>query len=135
MSRRVRVSAVSFLNARPITWGLERGLGEDVFQLEFDLPSRCAARLAAGDVDLALIPTAAYREIEAQTSLRAVPGNIGAVPPHPHKGKRQFHPRCHLERRWQRQPQGGQAFFDVHSDPPITYCVLRIAYCVLRVAS
>ena len=74
MSRRVRVSAVSFLNARPITWGLERGLGEDVFQLEFDLPSRCAARLAAGDVDLALIPTAAYREIEAQTSLRAVPG-------------------------------------------------------------
>jgi len=72
--RRVRVSAVSFLNARPITWGLERGLGEDTFQLEFDLPSRCAARLAAGDVDLALIPTAAYREIEAETSLRAVPG-------------------------------------------------------------
>ena len=75
--RRVRVSAVSFLNARPITWGLERGLGEDHFQLEFDLPSRCAARLAAGDVDLALIPTAAYREIEAQgdgIELRAVPG-------------------------------------------------------------
>src|SRR3569623_2435085 len=72
--RRVRGSAVSVLNARPITWGLERGLGEDTFQLEFDLPSRCAARLAAGDVDLALIPTAAYREIEAETSLRAVPG-------------------------------------------------------------
>jgi cyclic dehypoxanthinyl futalosine synthase len=74
VSGRIRVAAVSFLNARPITHGLERGLGEERFQLEFDLPSRCAARLAAGDVDLALIPTAAYREIEAHTELRAVPG-------------------------------------------------------------
>jgi len=72
--RRVRLAAVSFLNARPITYGLERGLGEDRFQLEFELPSRCAARLASGEVDLALIPTAAYREIEAEASLRAVPG-------------------------------------------------------------
>jgi cyclic dehypoxanthinyl futalosine synthase len=71
---RVRVAAVSFLNARPITYGLEQGLGEDRFALDFDLPSRCAARLAAGDVDLALIPTAAYRDIEAETPLRAVPG-------------------------------------------------------------
>jgi cyclic dehypoxanthinyl futalosine synthase len=77
--RPVRLAAVSFLNARPITYGLEQGLGqsgEARFTLEFDLPSRCAARLAAGEVDLALIPTAAYREIEleADTSLRAVPG-------------------------------------------------------------
>ena len=71
---KVRVAAVSFLNARPITYGLERGLGDDKFELSFDLPSRCAAKLAAGDVDLALIPTAAYREIEAATPLRAVPG-------------------------------------------------------------
>jgi len=71
---RVRVAAVSFLNARPITYGLERGLGSDQFDLSFDLPSRCAAKLAAGEVDLALIPTAAYREIEAETPLRAVPG-------------------------------------------------------------
>ena len=73
-TRRIRLAAVSFLNARPITHGLEQGLGEDHFSLEFDLPSRCAARLAAGEVDLALIPTAAYREIEAETPLRAVPG-------------------------------------------------------------
>jgi cyclic dehypoxanthinyl futalosine synthase len=72
--RRIRLAAVSFLNARPITYGLERGLGEDKFTLDFDLPSRCAERLAAGDVDLALLPTASYREIEASTDLRAVPG-------------------------------------------------------------
>src|SRR3569833_1022290 len=41
-------------------------------QIELQLEDVLAQ--AAGDVDLALIPTAAYREIEAQTSLRAVPG-------------------------------------------------------------
>jgi len=85
--RRVRIAAVSFLNARPITYGLERGLlgeeGNRRFELSFELPSQCAARLAAGDVDLALIPTAAYREIDGHTPLRAVPGvaiaSAGAV--------------------------------------------------------
>ncbi|MBC8131762.1 MAG: menaquinone biosynthesis protein, partial [Deltaproteobacteria bacterium] len=88
--RRIRLAAVSFLNARPITYGLERALApgpgaktddtEDAagflerFDLSFDLPSRCAERLAAGDVDLALLPTASYRAIEATMELRAVPG-------------------------------------------------------------
>ena len=84
---RIRVAAVSFLNARPITYGLERHLGDggdaDRFDLSFDLPSRCAQRLAVGDVDLALLPAASYREIEAKTELRAVPGvaiaSAGAV--------------------------------------------------------
>jgi cyclic dehypoxanthinyl futalosine synthase len=74
MSRKIRVAAVSFLNARPITYGLERGLGEDRFDLEFDLPSQCAARLERGDVDLALLPTASYRAIDTTIPLRAVPG-------------------------------------------------------------
>ena len=41
---KLRVAAVSFLNARPITHGLERGLGEDRIELSFDLPARCADR-------------------------------------------------------------------------------------------
>ena len=46
---RACISAVSFLNARPITYGLERGLvGEDRFELSFDLPSRCAAAATSG---------------------------------------------------------------------------------------
>ena len=38
--------AVSFLNARPITYGLERDCGDDRFELSFELPSplRRAAR-------------------------------------------------------------------------------------------
>jgi cyclic dehypoxanthinyl futalosine synthase len=71
-AKKLRVAAVSFLNARPITYGLERGLGGDRFELSFELPSRCAQLLAAGEVDLGLVPTAAYAE--SPVELRAVPG-------------------------------------------------------------
>ena len=64
---KLRLAAVSFLNARPITYGLEHGLGEHRFDLSFDLPSRCAEALAAGDVDLALIPSATFATIQSGT--------------------------------------------------------------------
>jgi cyclic dehypoxanthinyl futalosine synthase len=70
--KKLKVAAVSFLNARPITYGLERGLGDDRFELSFELPSRCAQLLASGEVDVGLIPVAAYAESEVP--LRAVPG-------------------------------------------------------------
>jgi len=78
---KLRIAAVSFLNARPITYGLERGLGEDRFELSFELPSRCAQLLADGAVDVGLIPVAAYAE--SPVPLRVVPGvaiaSLGAV--------------------------------------------------------
>lgn len=73
MSPRVRLAAVSFLNTRPITYGIERGLvGKDRFDLSFDLPSRCAAAVASGEADLALMPIASYAT--AESDLRIVPG-------------------------------------------------------------
>jgi cyclic dehypoxanthinyl futalosine synthase len=69
---KIRIAAVSFLNARPITYGLERGLGADRFELSFELPSRCADLLERGEVDVGLIPTAAYATSAAD--LRVVPG-------------------------------------------------------------
>jgi chorismate dehydratase len=68
MSAPVRVSAVSFLNARPLLHGLERQ--RQLFDLSFDLPSACAARLHAGEVDLGLIPAIEY----LQGDYRLVPG-------------------------------------------------------------
>jgi len=47
-ARKLRVAAVSFLNARPITYGLERGLGADRFELSFELPSRWRAAAGGG---------------------------------------------------------------------------------------
>ena len=72
--KKLRISAVSFLNARPITYGLEHALGAagDRFELSFDLPSRCAERLAEGDADLGLIPVGAYAA--SAEELRIVPG-------------------------------------------------------------
>ncbi len=74
-SKKIRIAAVSFLNARPITYGLERSCdaaNDDRFELSFDLPSRCAERLAAGEIDLGLVPTAAYAT--SAHELRIVPG-------------------------------------------------------------
>lgn len=58
MSQPVRVSAVSFLNARPLVVGLERETA--LFDVSTDLPSTCAARLHAHEVDLGLIPAIEY---------------------------------------------------------------------------
>ena len=68
MSAPVRVSAVSFLNARPLVAGL--GAERALFDLQFDLPSVCAERLHAGDVDLGLIPSFEY----LRGDYRLVPG-------------------------------------------------------------
>lgn len=58
MNRPIRVSAVSFLNARPLVVGLDAD--PTLFTIDTDLPSACAARLHAGDVDLGLIPAIEY---------------------------------------------------------------------------
>ncbi|MEC8933192.1 MAG: menaquinone biosynthesis protein [Candidatus Latescibacterota bacterium] len=55
---KIRLGAVSFLNTRPLTVGLD---GPDSpFELRYDLPSRCAADLAAGNIDVGLIPVIEY---------------------------------------------------------------------------
>ena len=73
MSQRLRLAAVSFLNARPITYGIEQGLvGAERFDLRFAEPSRCAAAVAAGEADLGLMPIASYAASMEQ--LRVVPG-------------------------------------------------------------
>lgn len=54
--RRPRLGAVSFLNTRPLTYGL----GDDEFDLTFDVPSACADDLSSGRIDLGLIPAIEY---------------------------------------------------------------------------
>ena len=54
----VRVSAVEYLNARPLVHGLEARA--DLFDLRFDIPARCAAQLHDRSVDLGLIPSIEY---------------------------------------------------------------------------
>ena len=50
----IRVGAVNYLNTKPLIEGLA-GLSTDI-ELSLDLPSRLADRLAAGELDVGLIP-------------------------------------------------------------------------------
>lgn len=54
----VRLGAVSYLNARPLTAGLE-GMPHS-FEIAHAVPSQCAAELHAGRIDLGLIPSIEY---------------------------------------------------------------------------
>ena len=54
MADRVRIGAVNYLNTKPLIHNLA-ALAPDAI-LELDTPSRLADRLAAGQLDVALIP-------------------------------------------------------------------------------
>ena len=53
----IRVGAVTYLNARPLVYGLERS---DRFQIRYDIPSECARLLHARETDVGLIPSIEY---------------------------------------------------------------------------
>jgi len=53
----VRLGAVSYLNTRPLVYGLER---DPAFDVRFDVPSRCAELLHEGAIDVGLIPSIEY---------------------------------------------------------------------------
>src|SRR5215207_6358715 len=54
----IRIGAVNYLNTKPLICDLDQ-LAPDA-ELLLDLPSRLADRLAAGDLDVALIPVIEY---------------------------------------------------------------------------
>ena len=54
----IRVSAVEYLNARPLVHGLDAR--PDLFDCRFEVPSKCASLLHEGTVDLGLIPSIEY---------------------------------------------------------------------------
>lgn len=61
--KKLRISAVSYLNTKPFIYGLFRGGLSDLIELNLDIPSICAKKLAGGEVDLALAPVAIIPEL------------------------------------------------------------------------
>jgi len=60
---KIRISLVHFLNSAPLGWGFLRGpYGKD-FEVVPSAPSQCADQLAAGEVDIGLIPSIEYQRI------------------------------------------------------------------------
>jgi chorismate dehydratase len=65
--RRLRISAISYLNTAPLMWDFEHGAGQNRagqnFEISYTLPSACAHALAEGTADIGIIPAAAYTQI------------------------------------------------------------------------
>lgn len=73
----LRVGAVGYLNARPLTWALERE--PDRWRVRYDLPAVCAELLRSREVDLGLTPSV---EFLFAPDYRFVPGvGIGSDGP------------------------------------------------------
>lgn len=77
MGKPVRIGAVVYLNARPLTWALDRDPAR--WQVRYDVPSVCSSRLHGGEVDLGLVPSIDYLH---SPEYRLVPGvGIGSRGP------------------------------------------------------
>jgi chorismate dehydratase len=69
--RRLRISAISYLNTAPLMWDFEHGGASPFFDISYTLPSACARALQAGTADIGIIPAAAYAEVPG---LQVLPG-------------------------------------------------------------
>src|SRR5205823_6073420 len=63
MDHPTRIGAVNYLNTKPLICDLEELAPEA--ELVLDVPSRLADRLAAGDLDVALLPVVEYFRAES----------------------------------------------------------------------
>ncbi|HVZ17836.1 MAG TPA: menaquinone biosynthesis protein [Terriglobales bacterium] len=66
--RRLRISAISFLNTAPLMWDFEHPGSADPkllenFEFSYTVPSKCAEQLAAGTADIGIIPSITYATI------------------------------------------------------------------------
>src|SRR5256885_3257282 len=61
--RKLRISAISYLNTAPLMWDFEHGEAGSHFEISYTIPSGCARALAEGTGDIGIIPAAAYTQI------------------------------------------------------------------------
>jgi len=54
--RKLRISAISYLNTAPLMWDFEHGKAGRSFEISYTLPSGCARALAEGTADIGIIP-------------------------------------------------------------------------------
>jgi chorismate dehydratase len=61
--RRLRISAISYLNTAPLLWDFDHGDAAKDFEIFYSVPSSCAAALRQGKGDIGIIPAVAYNSI------------------------------------------------------------------------
>jgi chorismate dehydratase len=63
VERKIKVGAVSYLNTKPLLYGLEHGPIKDEIELILDYPSRLVEKLKSGEIDIGLVPVGALPEL------------------------------------------------------------------------
>jgi chorismate dehydratase len=63
MNDKIRVSAVSYLNTKPLLYGIFKSPVVEALDLVLDIPSVCAQKLKNGQADLGLVPVAIIPEL------------------------------------------------------------------------
>lgn len=78
--KKLKVTAVSYLNTKPLLYGLFKSNIADQIELELNIPSECARKLKKGEVDLGLVPVAIIPELTQSYIISDYCiGTIGAV--------------------------------------------------------
>lgn len=78
--KKIKVSAVSYLNTKPFLYGIFKNKMEEEIDLQLDIPSACAKKLQNGAVDLGLVPVAVIPELEKPLIISDYCiGTVGAV--------------------------------------------------------
>jgi chorismate dehydratase len=63
VERKIKVGAVSYLNTKPLLYGLEHGPIKDEIELVLDYPARLVEMLKTGAIDIGLVPVGALPEL------------------------------------------------------------------------
>lgn len=80
MPDKMRISAVSYTNAKPFVYGLTHGSLSDKIELSLDIPSDCADKLINNQIDIGLVPVATLLKLPSyQIVSNYCIGAIGAV--------------------------------------------------------
>lgn len=61
---KIKVAAVSYLNTKPLLYGIERSEIRKDIELVMDYPSQLVPKLQSGEIDIALMPVAAIPTVE-----------------------------------------------------------------------
>lgn len=83
MKSKIKVGAVSYLNTKPLLFGIECSAIKDKIELSLAYPAQLAQQLKEGSIDMALMPVAALQEIEGAKIVAdygiAANGNVVSV--------------------------------------------------------
>lgn len=80
MQKKIRIGAVSYLNTKPLIYGIEKGMIKEDAELLIDYPSKIGSMLLEDEIDVGLVPVAIIPEMQEHYIISDYCiGSVGAV--------------------------------------------------------